>query len=473
MKRSQLESSNWCRDAAGQPDPPAQRPTRVRLQPADWTPRPLTRVMIGLDFGTSATKAAWRLGGQSIVRPTIYRPTVTGDLRYALPSVVRIANGSRPVFGYDARNNGDRSLDPCCRHHLKVLLAGKHNVAFKDKSLVEEFHRHTDRRAPWATDGLAEEYYTSLLLAHAMHESVVAVARELNLPGTELDAVFNVGTPIDHTECEEVWRSWGRVLACAEHCYRIWERLAADGWPYRDWRIMWDRADYKHAPDDPKLRLDDEARTFAVPEAVAVFSTFADSPASGPGMHALVDLGSGTTDLSVIRLAGDRTTFWYAARVVPIGCRHFELEARSVPEYKAAVRHGKWLWHNLKPIWANAYLKDRQLPDFNSMRVFVTGGGANNDEFVRWLSIPWWKEMRKRQVRFETSPLPEPEHYIGDEHVPFLRMAVAVGLTRNLPEFGDFVPPNQTPDMTPPRAITVDLGTDDGSGLVPRPGFTG
>lgn len=73
---------------------------------------------------------------------------------------------------------------------------------------------------------------------------------------------------------------------------------------------------------------DPETRVFVVPEAVASIASYLVSLKKRSGLHALVDIGSGTTDLSIFNLSIDRRlgskSFWYASRSIPMGTAHIE-----------------------------------------------------------------------------------------------------------------------------------------------------
>lgn len=422
------------------------------------------RVTVGLDFGTSATKAVWRRHDTGKVQAIIFRSDEEGDLRFALPAVVGLDDSGLPVLGYEAKNGRDGDKASRFQHHLKVLLAGKYNSGFRDEQLEAEFDDLVKSDAPWVTAGLAEEYFSSLLLANSMAESRAAVLRHFDSASAKIDITFNVGIPIDHRQCDDIWRAWAKVIACAEQCERNWAEFKNSGFAFKNWAEIWKRADYGHGEDDPTDRVDQFARAFAVPEAVAALDSFLESLAVRPGMYALVDVGSGTTDLSIVRVSQARARKWLSSRVVSVGCRQWEAMRNGNGSVSVDREFAQTLWNALQPLWAKTYReKLREEGEWHNVRVFVTGGGSQIESIRQVLGTPWWEQLRRKEIRFRVSALPAPEELSGAMNGMYYRMAVAHGLTKGKPEFGVISLPNETPDQTPPKAEPPD-DWNDGEG---------
>ena len=461
-------------------DPVAHAPEVEETAERRPTPRPprrieiirrpteTLRVTVGLDFGTSATKATWRRQGSGGIRPIDFAPENSGRPVYALPSVARFDADGRLRLGIEAQSSGQTPAGNGLIHHLKVLLAGKHNEAFRDQRLAQDFAERVAGRKIGQGEGLAEEHLTTLLLAHAMVEARRHVLGALSSRGDGVDITYNVGIPIDHRQCDTIWRSWAKAVACAERCARSWESLCRGGLDYDHWREIWSRSDYGHREDDPTSREDQDARAFVIPEAVAAFDAFARSLAARSGLYALVDLGSGTTDLSLIRCGYDRELDWLGVRALPFGCRHLDGGLPGSRSEAEIERHCEQLHQQLKPTWKAAYDKYRSFEDWQFLEVYVTGGGIGYHGLAESFAWPWWwYALRKQSCRFDVKELPLPDGF-GGRQVPSERMAVAIGLSMDKPQISVGRLPNEVPDLTPVRPERYDPGNDDGSGLRPR-----
>ena len=94
----------------------------------------------------------------------------------------------------------------------------------------------------------------------------------------------------------------------------------------------WDKSDKGFNPLKAARALENcsinrEPNVFAVPEAVASFASYLVSLRKREGLHAIIDLGEGTTDLSICNLfldTGKIKTYWYAARNLPKGTIRIE-----------------------------------------------------------------------------------------------------------------------------------------------------
>src|SRR5260370_14773351 len=78
-----------------------------------------------------------------------------------------------------------------------------------------------------------------------------------------------------------------------------------------------------------------------MPESVGQVVCYLVSLKKRPGIHAVLDFGAGTTDVSIFNLSLPRreqpTTWWYAARNIPRGTAHLE---RMVADYLGEQNKG-------------------------------------------------------------------------------------------------------------------------------------
>ena len=219
-------------------------------------------------------------------------------------------------------------------------------------------------------------------------------------------------------------------------------------------------------------------------------------------MHAIIDLGAGTTDVSICNLfvpSGGSISYWYAARNIPTGtikvgriiASYLNEQANKRPcscvevsnfldnlgGYRSSTtrtQEGHWkLMSSIKDeievirdsedyrkTWGSAYKRHlKKESAWEKVEVFVSGGGANLPFIEEVFSIPWWSQLK---IKYPVSSLPAPDDFSAeDSGAPFQRMAVAYGLARPLPELEEYVLPADVPDHTPPPLPRRDLPDRD------------
>lgn len=423
---------------------------------------------VGLDFGTSSTKAAYlELGsGERRIRPLVFDHGLEEYPAYCLPSVGAFARDGRLVWGADAL--------PLLRRHpwgsglrrLKVVIAGSKDQRFHDSDASERFRNYLIEQG-MSPDRYLPEHIGAAALALQMH----AVRRLLQqqYAGRELDIRFNVCVPIDQVERSTVLATYHQMMHVAEQLYLEW---LSDGWDGAD------LVDVAAAKFETANRLErSDGRIFAVPESVAQVASYLVSLEARPGIHSMVDVGAGTTDLAIFNLAGlstaDSRCYWYAAVNIPRGAalienhvaeylastngKRLNLSLQQVlaaietavpgdPIHKRSLAVLSEIHHNMNWTWAAAYNKYRANSAWQGRPLFLCGGGAK---------LPWVHEMFARSwvpnyPNHNVRPLPTPRNYEDlNGAVPFDRLAVAYGLAQPKPELAEYVLPKDSPDQTP------------------------
>ena len=478
-------------------EPKATSPIRRRKEPVF--------IQVGLDFGTSSTKIVYRqLGGRQAL-PLMFGHELSNYPSFCLPSVAAINDQKQLLLGVEAARLLENEPWDSGLRRLKVVVAGKYDSAFRDESSEDAFYMYIRERLG-DSDSLSPETITAVYLADAMR----LIRRKLSyLPeyrNQELDIGFNICIPIDHVQNNQVCPVFLKILAWAEIIERKWTN-ESDGFnPLVFAQEVESEADY--GPADGFTRSDQDSRVFAVPEAVAESASYLTSLQRQEGIHAIVDLGAGTTDVSIFNLkdeAHDMKPYWYAAGNIPKGCNNIEkviandlairhksysaravteallsLDGQELPQNSGSLYRG--IRHELEQIhrstyrvWAAAYKRRRLESHWYEVQVFMSGGGANTPHVEDVFRVPWWQQLQSRFITYPVRRLPEPEDYNSiNGQAPFQRLAVAYGLSRPIPELGDFVLPSDCPDQTPPP-LPVRTRTDgwDGSGLNPTPEWLG
>lgn len=361
-----------------------------------------------------------------------------------------------------------------------MLVAGKYEGAFQDEAAAVSYKTYLgDRQLDLAA--CDPEALTAVFLAFAMQQALEQLGQIFK--GSELSLAFNICIPIDHIQNNAVYQAFRRILSTAETLTGYLGPGDRQYWP------LLERAKELLTASSAK-DSEPERRVFAIPESVAQVVCYLVSLRKRPGIHAVLDFGAGTTDVSIFNLDIPRreqpTTWWYAARNIPRGTAHLErivasyLQERNdgltVSEDDQVVRllsrvdgrtsaGGEGLLHarivqelqslRLKTnfAWAEGWGHLSQQRDWmkEKVQVFVAGGGAGIPYIRHEFSQSW---ANKNWGPYPLGPLPEPEDFdsLGGR-APFQRLSVAYGLTRPRPELGEHALPSDSPNHTRPRPV--------------------
>ena len=469
------------------------------------------QIQVGLDFGTSSTKIAYAPisgVGQRQVRPLIFDHNLKTYETFCLPSLAAFDRNRKLLLGIEAAKLLENEPWDSGLRRLKVVVAGKYEQSFVDPNTKTAFDKYLEQH-DIETKTHSPELITSVYLAYAMRQARLAIQNVPDFRNHELDLLFNVCVPIDHMQKRRVLFAFHNILAWAEAIEEAWSQSNGSFDPLEFARKV--KKDVEYCPVDRYglMRQDSERRVFAVPEAVAEAASYLTSLQRQEGVHAIIDLGAGTTDVSFFNLKfenGGLKPFWYSAGNIPEGghkverviadhlirkrgdCRSGDiLEVLQVLDrsrkgsklYSDDIRHKvrktlEDIHFKATGVWRAAYrdkLKRQSL--WQEVQVFISGGIANIPSVKSVFSEPWMQQLKN--IKYPVHYLPAPEDYnSADGKVPFQRMAVAYGLSRPAPELGEFVLPADCPNHTPdPLPIKKYEGNRDGSGLRPNSNWLG
>ena len=452
------------------------------------------RIQVGLDFGTSATKATYRVLGveNPQVRPILFEHQSANYPRYCLPSLGSFTEDGQLVLGIeaDAHLAGRPWGEGLTR--FKMLVAGAQDSRYLDEKLRNRYDAYV-RKTIGSEDGCSPEALAATYLAYAMRLIRGALEREVR--ASSVDISFNTCVPIDQRENNRVFAGFQRVVATAERLEKSQDR---EDKPGRKWLEV--AAELlsvtKYDETDANTRL------FLVPEAVASVAAYLVSLRKRAGIHALYDIGAGTTDLSIFNLDVSRTrgttNFWYAARSIPMGTGQIEervaelrrdtdtdtnpgdiIAALSTPgginrEELNAVRDGlATIWDRTSKGWSQAFkyhLRKSSEWSADKVQVFLAGGGASlSGASATFRECP----LMQRWGPYPCSLLPAPDGYDSRNGVaPFARMSVAYGLSIPIPELEVNLMPSESPDHTPPPPPPSGRYTPSSDDeMIPKPGW--
>jgi|LQYC01.1.fsa_nt_gi hypothetical protein len=454
----------------GEAPSPVMRPKREELH-----------FQVGLDFGTSSTKIIYKLLGTPEFRVVNFKHNLPNYPNYCLPSLAAKDRHGNLQLGVEAakellNKNWDSGFQ-----RFKVIVAGKYDQKFKDDISENNFYEYRDSHG--YDDKFTPERLTAIYLAFVMKKAREIIENFFGDHDALINLAFNICMPIDHVENNKVKIAFEEIFGWAERIETAW----------RSTPIGFDPMAASYELEGTPLTI--TRRVFAVPEAVAEITSYMISLRKRKGLHAIIDLGAGTTDLSICNLfIFDQETEcdWYAARNIPRGTTGIE---RIIAKYindcgeKSLCTHSDVLSYlpnlgkknnalnravrqeikNLKnstdysQTWGSAYWnKLRNNRSWNHVEIFLTGGGSGLPYLKEIFSEPWLDDLKNEGIRYTVSNLPSPDNYdTCGIKIPFERMSVAYGLAWTLPEIPEFKLPADSPDDTPPKPRVIDLDRDE------------
>lgn len=447
------------------------------------------RVQVGLDFGTSTTKVMYRELGvaEPRVRVLKFDHGLSGYPDYCLPSVATFDRGANLYLGEAAVAQLSSLGWGAGLSRLKMLIAGRADDRYLEREWHDRFQEHV--RVAFADESACSP---EALAATFLGAVMLRIRRQLQreFGSDNLDLIFNMCFPVDQWERTPVVMSFERVIATAAELERD-----ASG---REAPAAWLERAMTRLPEMVYDADDDSQRVFLMPEAVATAAGYITSIRRRSGIHAVVDIGAGTTDVSICLLTlakrGGATTYWYAARSIPMGAARIEglladLLSRTRPRVTQELIHGALandgslakecgtvvqdeltrMWNGTVKAWSDAYGHDARESAWTRemVNVFLTGGGAQipaaRDVFAR----SWMKNWGP----YPCQMIPTPETFDSRSTAAFHRLSVAFGLAAPLPELGEHVMPSKAPDHTPAK-LPVRQWRQEGDQLLPRWGWT-
>jgi hypothetical protein len=421
-------------------------------------------IWVGLDFGTSCTKVAYRRMDEiKKVYPILLDHGLRDYPGFAIPSLAFFRKDHQPEFGISAAKEIERGSDDAAIYGMKTVLAGEVDQNYCKQEHMDAF---TGRlQGGWTVDTLAAGY-----IAHIM--SLVKEQIVLKLRNQNIDLRFNVCVPIDYIVNNPVRKKFMQVVEVAHKVHSEskqgdidWLKSQLDVW--------------KESTDSS------DKRAFIIPETVAQMASYYKSLEASNGIHALIDFGAGTTDLAIANRmwanVHESKSVWYAAKVLTTGTtnienalfkcfpmiggeadgksrtrRATELLMRAKTDQKIADKICDALhrvWEDTRPIWSLAYSHLRRESEWRGekVKILYSGGGANFPFVQKIFEKSWMSKPGQNWGPYPIELLPTPPEYKGQSKIaPFYRLSVAYGLTFPEPELGHIVLPKDAPDHTPP-----------------------
>lgn len=457
-------------------------------------------VHVGIDFGTSTTKIAYHSMAERLVKPIYFNHALESSYypEYCLPSVACFDSQGKLLLGIEAARflSGKNYHDGI--HRIKMLLAGRYAEEFRDANAYKRYKRMCEN--DWVKkQELPIEVLTVFYLTYAMRLAKRTLLTEYPEDKYSLKIIYHVGMPVHHFQMAGLRAEFERVLVVAQwleekHSDKVFKELPSLERQVGTIHKRIAKAKYDAAAD--------ATRVFLTPEIEAQIKSYRFSSARTPGLHALVDIGAGTTDITILNLRNVKERYEaievFAWLNIPFGASQMEdsiaagLRTRrnienifhsisnvqkGTNEAVAISKKAGELWNRTKPVWEGAYYQFQEAgysvnTDWlaSKVRVLLCGGGSQITYIQRDFACNHMEHQSSRELgRHRVESLPRPQSY-GDQ-APFWRMAVAFGLAQS-EAIGNFSyePPPFT-DQLPNVARAEMRGDFDGDKLLPKPGF--
>jgi hypothetical protein len=402
-------------------------------------------VTVGFDFGTYATKVLIRRRGNLVAEAIRIDQTHSDYPPCCCPSVVGIKN-DRLYFGATALSCMDEVF-----HSLKIAVLDRAASPI-----------HYDMRS----DGMPlPEHLMAMYLAWSFGLVKRRLDERYGADSTRVD--INLAAPMTYYEDRQLKDRYLRIIQAAWQCsfgtggpsVEQGERLTE----VRKWFVS--RLD-DDVPIDPI-----EQRRFEVkPETIAPLVSLAQDPRAGEGMYFVLDMGAGTTEMSVNYLQSRSRgclTLCYQDETIRLGGNDFQ-SASSDQERRP---HLDRLLTHFRRTWARGYRKDSPNPAtrgrWKRLTVLLTGGASRRsmiEDSVRshhQILYPWHASSESgtrydvkwlSPVNIDFTDIDQP----GDSDSSSL-LAVAHGLSVPRQRWQEYCVPS---DVETQEAVTVEVQTE-------------
>jgi hypothetical protein len=452
-------------------------------------------INVGIDFGTSSTKIIYRdhIGGKAWIQTFPDNPKQYPAVVY--PSAVRISEGKLYFGGAVENSKGGvvlRSFKMCMACQNGRISSDTCDIHY-DSSVHPEPGFFSFPTSSSNIGILACELGT-YYLAHVMGLAKRAVDKKFPSRDFDIRLTFNMCVPVDYQEHAQTNAAFQKALFLADSI----SDLATDGCRLEVLHRAYRDLDQEYTEIPP-----DEARnTFVQPESVSAVMSYALSRVADEGLYAIVDVGAGTTDVSIFRLADlpDRRLAIYSARSHTVGGNAIDsavlkylgerekipqaspslysdalkqqikvLKERIGPEKPIKVRtkigitkidYGRFrdltepvagdLFLRYRQTFRKAYEKEKKQSRWRSYSLFIIGGCSKIDSVGNKLA----EKPSHIIENIEVIPLPFPDDlHIDNDDIKaqdlFFLLGVAYGLSFHPAEYPKILLPSEISPWAP------------------------
>lgn len=337
-----------------------QRPT---APPPKTAPRGgRTTIIVGLDYGTHSTKILYRKRGEDRARVLQLGAPSVGYPQFAVPSLVLLRDG-RLWFGSDALKSGDGSL----YRSLKVRLLGP----------------DAERDLEPYPAGPCPDHLVALFLAWTLQRTHEWLSDQF----TDPDVRVNLAAPMDHLENETLKIRYLHIVQAAWNL-----AFGAGAVPVGQGVLLSDVEGRLRQEFDAQVIPAEERKFDVLPETIAPIVSMSLDPRMAPGTHMIVDVGAGTTEISVNYVGergADHRIRCYRDETILLGGDRLQRIARLSQERQMPARADlvNEFTKAVKRVWAIGYQKDAPShsarPPWRTLTVLLTGGGGRHESIIQ------------------------------------------------------------------------------------------
>ena len=286
--------------------------------------RPL-RVQLGVDFGTSYSKVAWRLNETCFPLCFGKRQNVLDD--YLVPSAIAF-DGNTFVTGIDfAQANGAVPENQITNFKICVACeCQKSSCNVRNCRLTkwdcEKFAPEAQQKEAF----FAAAFYLSKLIAQSKKNIKIELEKKGFNKSVPVKWLITTAVPERFSEQSGVMQTYQKILRVA--C--LMAEAFADSQPIDSRADVFSLFNAALELESTRIKMD----CFTYPEVAAQVASVTMSRTSEEGLYAYVDIGAGTIDASVFRFSrvAETPLSTYAASVFKLGAANIEAEAaKSLP----------------------------------------------------------------------------------------------------------------------------------------------
>lgn len=383
-------------------------------------------LVIGFDFGTHSTKVVLRERGKADGRIARLDESVSGYPPFASPSVIRQV-GDTLLFGTAAlRASGGPLLSS-----LKVSLLSKAN-----------------RNAVALSGRLNNETLVAAYFAWAFQQLRNTFASE-----EYSNEFLNVAAPMDHIEDARLKSKYLRIVHAA------WQlTFEAHTSPIRQGISVSELSDLLGPLMAAPVPGPQERRFDVLPETIAPVVSLSLDPYMKPCIYAIVDMGAGTTEMSVFHAGdpgADQKVLCYKDKTILLGSNDLQLAVQTNGKADAIVARLEREYHR---IWEHGYNIDAANPlskrRWKNLTLVLSGGGTRHSVVANRLSatnpVPQWPDYKTSYDVCRHAPgTLELAHGMSKDDASMF--AVANGLSIERKKWPEVFEPHEIEPLTAPE----------------------
>lgn len=469
------------------PRPPASRPSGPRPSAKDSSYRTLidafiqrqkqetsdrVRVNIGLDVGTSFTKVVWRDSLRERSRALKVNSKRKGIDAFLLPS--RVWTDGTSLFWGDGDDETSGRVE-----HFKMCLScvGEGGECGPARCPLTDWSPFLSLPCPSESP---VELVSAFFLANLISTARRLITEELRSQGIkkEIHWSANLAVPVKQMDNTKVVETFERSLSTAWLMSSVLDEHPT----------LCEVGEITRCFEEATAAAKNESLDcFVYPEVGAQVASATLSQSARDGLYSFVDVGAGTIDVSVFRLAADRgdaSQQVYDAEVLKLGAAHLEAAAaqglmriskqtfRDLKEGKITPKQAELALTKLSatcypdalallrdiavdllvPVLRDAFEKEKFRSAWKQMYLILGGGGAKLQVY-RDASEDVFKRLAER---FEMRPLSAPADFDsnGFPNAEFHRLAVAYGLSFEIVNLPEVVLPRDVVPLKPIEGVS-------------------